>query len=125
MSSNTRLVSLKPTSVKNECFITYLAGVSKAFGMYRIKCKLRPLMTTNHAEVLIKQNKPSRSPCLGIRKQDLLDRKEESFSLLCSALVLGLSKVPWHVSVKRKSAHHSTKENQRPKMSIPAKHTCT
>jgi hypothetical protein len=30
----------------------------KAFGMYRIKCKLRPLMTTNQAEVLIKQNKP-------------------------------------------------------------------
>jgi hypothetical protein len=26
--------------------------------MYRIKCKLRPLMTTDHAEVLIKQINP-------------------------------------------------------------------
>jgi hypothetical protein len=42
-----------------------LLAFQKTFGMYRIKCKLRPLMTTNHAEVLIKQNKPSKPPaCL-------------------------------------------------------------
>jgi hypothetical protein len=42
------------TSARDRYFIILLA-FQKAFGMYRIKCKLRPLMTTNHAEVLIKQ----------------------------------------------------------------------
>jgi hypothetical protein len=41
--------------------------------MYRIKCKLRPLMTTNHAEVLIKQNKPSK-PALPRKPQARLVR---------------------------------------------------
>jgi hypothetical protein len=51
-------------SARDRYFIILLA-FQEAFGMYRIKCKLRPLMTTNHAEVLIKQNKPSKSPaCL-------------------------------------------------------------